>query len=90
MIETLSLQRLPPEAETLRAPVRAFLDEALSGIPPELRARSWLGFSAEFSRALGAKGWIGLALPPEYGGGGRGSTRNSGAIRVSAFMAREA
>lgn len=71
MIETLSLQALPPEAEALRAPVRAFLDEALAGMPPERRARSWLGFDAEFSRKLGAQGWIGLALPPEYGGGGR-------------------
>ena len=71
MIETLSLQALPPEAEALRVPVRAFLDEALAGMPPELRARSWLGFDAQFSRKLGEKGWIGLALPPEYGGGGR-------------------
>jgi alkylation response protein AidB-like acyl-CoA dehydrogenase len=71
MIETLSLQPLPPAAEALRAPVRAFLDEALAGMPPELRARSWLGFDAQFSRALGRKGWIGMALPPEYGGGGR-------------------
>ena len=71
MIETLSLQALPPEAEALRAPVRAFLDEALAGMPPELRARSWLGFDARFSRKLGEKGWIGMALPPAYGGGGR-------------------
>lgn len=71
MIESLSLQALPAEAEALRAPVRAFLDEALAGMPPERRARSWLGFDADFSRALARKGWIGLALPPEYGGGGR-------------------
>ncbi|HUR90654.1 MAG TPA: acyl-CoA dehydrogenase family protein [Ramlibacter sp.] len=71
MIETLTLQPLPPDAEALRAPVRDFLDQALAGMAPELRARSWLGFDAGFSRALGQKGWIGLALPPEYGGGGR-------------------
>jgi alkylation response protein AidB-like acyl-CoA dehydrogenase len=71
MIETFSLRPLPAEAEALRAPVRAFLDEALAGMPPELRARSWLGFDAQFSRKLGQRGWIGLALPPEYGGGGR-------------------
>ena len=71
MIASLSLQRLPPEAEALRAPVRAFLDEALARMPPERRARSWLGFDAEFSRALGRRGWIGLALPTAYGGGGR-------------------
>jgi alkylation response protein AidB-like acyl-CoA dehydrogenase len=71
MIETFSLQALPAEAEALREPVRVFLDEALAGMPPELRARSWLGFDAQFSRKLGEKGWIGMALPPEYGGGGR-------------------
>lgn len=67
----LPLQPLPPEAEALRAPVRAFLDEALAGMPADRRARSWLGFDADFSRELGRRGWIGLQLPTEYGGGGR-------------------
>ncbi|MBK9136388.1 MAG: acyl-CoA dehydrogenase family protein [Betaproteobacteria bacterium] len=71
MIGALELTRLPPEAEALRAPVRAFLDEALAGMPADRRARSWLGFDAAFSRELGRRGWIGLALPAEYGGGGR-------------------
>ena len=71
MIEPLSLQPLPAAAEALRADVRRFLDEALAGMSPDRRARSWLGFDAGFSRALGARGWIGLALPREYGGGGR-------------------
>lgn len=56
----------------LRAEVRAFLAQAL----PETygaaeRARSWTGFDAEFSRKLGARGWIGMTLPVEYGGHGR-------------------
>jgi alkylation response protein AidB-like acyl-CoA dehydrogenase len=71
VIETLSLQPLPLQAETLRAEVRSFLDEKLRGVPPDRRARSWLGFDADFSRALGERGWIGMALPQEYGGGGR-------------------
>jgi alkylation response protein AidB-like acyl-CoA dehydrogenase len=53
--------------------VRRFLDEALAGVPADVRARSWLGFDAEFSRKLGTRGWIGLALPREYGGGGGGA-----------------
>jgi alkylation response protein AidB-like acyl-CoA dehydrogenase len=71
VIEPLSLQPLPEAAEGLRADMRRFLDEALAGMSADRRARSWLGFDAEFSRALGARGWIGLALPREYGGGGR-------------------
>src|SRR5438105_3349609 len=69
MIATLALQSLPPEAEALRSTVRAFLDEALAGLPADRRARSWLGFDAAFSRELGKRGWIGLALPQAYGGG---------------------
>jgi alkylation response protein AidB-like acyl-CoA dehydrogenase len=71
VIETLSLQPLPLQAEALRAEVRNFLEVKLHGVPPERRARSWLGFDADFSRALGERGWIGMALPQEYGGGGR-------------------
>ena len=71
MIEPLSLQALPAEAEALRAEVRPFLDAALAGMAPDLRARSWLGYDAGFSRALGARGWIGMQLPKAYGGGGR-------------------
>jgi alkylation response protein AidB-like acyl-CoA dehydrogenase len=71
MIEALSLQPLPAEAEALRADVRRFLDEALVGMPPDLRARSWLGSDPSFSRRLGERGWIGLGLPQAYGGGGK-------------------
>jgi len=71
VIEPLALQPLPESAEALRTDVRRFLDGALAGVAPDERARSWLGFDAEFSLALGARGWIGLALPREYGGGGR-------------------
>ena len=71
MIEPLSLHALPEAAEALRPAVRRFLDDALAGVTPSRRARSWLGFDADFSRALAQQGWIGLALPREYGGGGR-------------------
>jgi alkylation response protein AidB-like acyl-CoA dehydrogenase len=71
MIEPLPLTFIPAEDEALRAPVRAFLDEKLRGIPLETRARSWMGFDVEFSRALAHRGWVGLTLPPQYGGGGR-------------------
>lgn len=71
MIEPLALTFVPEQDEALRGPVRAFLDERLRGIPLETRARSWMGFDIEFSRALAKRGWVGLTLPPDYGGGGR-------------------
>jgi alkylation response protein AidB-like acyl-CoA dehydrogenase len=69
---SLELTRIPAEDEALRAPVRDFLKSALT-MPLEARARSWFGFDAAFSRSLGERGWIGLTLPMEYGGQGRGA-----------------
>ena len=71
-MDVLDLAVIPDEDEALRAPVRAFLHEAVMHTPADRRARSWMGFDAEFSRALAAKGWLGLTLPTEYGGAGRG------------------
>jgi alkylation response protein AidB-like acyl-CoA dehydrogenase len=70
---SLEHTRIPAEDEALRAPVRKFLKSALAMRPLEARARSWLGFDAAFSRALGEQGWIGLTLPKAYGGQGRGA-----------------
>ena len=70
-LDSLALTRIPPADEALRAEVRAFLAEAIQDLPAHVRARSWGGYSAELSRKLGAKGWIGVTLPKEYGGGGR-------------------
>jgi len=59
---------LPSGLEPLRARVRAFLAEWSPTCPPERRALSWMGFDADFSRSLGAKGWLGLSMPKQYGG----------------------
>lgn len=72
MLDAFPLTAIPHDAESLRAPVKAFLAEHLTDLPPHRRARTWTGFDAEFSRALGERGWLGLTLPTEYGGGGRG------------------
>lgn len=71
MIAALPLVSIPREAEALRDDVRRFLDVALKDMPSDLRAQSWLGYDEGFSRALAAKGWVGLGLPIAYGGGGR-------------------
>lgn len=72
MIEPLELTSIPAEDEALRVQIRAFLAEALEGLAPDKRARSWMGFDANFSRQLAERGWLGLTLPREYGGAERG------------------
>jgi len=70
----MSFPPLPPGGDhpELRAEVRAFLAEALGpGFPAPERARSWNGHDPAFSRALGARGWLGMTLPVRYGGQGR-------------------
>ena len=70
-LDSLTLTPIPPEDEALRAPVRAFLTEAMRKVPAHTRAKSWSGYDADFSRELGKRGWLGITLPTEYGGGGR-------------------
>ena len=70
-LDSLTLTSIPPEDEALRAPVRAFLAQAMRQVPAHIRAKSWAGYDTAFSRALGRQGWLGMTLPKEYGGGGR-------------------
>ena len=63
--------RLPPQAEALRAEVRAFLAETLPALRTEDRFPSWTTPSPAFSKALGGRGWIGMTWPRQYGGGER-------------------
>lgn len=72
MFDRLTLSRLPDDAEALRASVRELIRRTLAALSLEQRARSWNGFDAGFSRALARAGLVGLTLPPEYGGQGRG------------------
>jgi alkylation response protein AidB-like acyl-CoA dehydrogenase len=64
---------LSPAELALRAEVRAFLTETLPHGSYEPGLGMFGGFSPEFSRALGARGWLGMAIPSEYGGHGRGA-----------------
>ena len=66
-----NLTDFPPEAETLRSEVRAFLETNLDNVPQEIKAETWSGADPEFSKKVGKKGWIGLSWPKEHGGAGR-------------------
>ncbi len=61
---------LTPEQEGFRAQIREFLAQE---VPPEASFEDgWItGYSPEFSRKLGARGWIGLTWPKQYGGQGK-------------------
>ena len=72
MLNTLARAEIPSNDEAIREKVRRFLEEHMPRVPSDIRARSWQGFNADFSRALGREGLIGLTLPTEFGGQGRG------------------
>ena len=59
---------LPPAAEALRGEVRAFLAEELAGHPAARRAYTWMEADRDFSRKVGARGWLGMTWPKRYGG----------------------
>lgn len=71
LIDAFPETALPLEAEALRGEIKAFLAERLAGMSGRDRARTWTGFDRAFSRDLAERGWLGLTLPKEYGGGGR-------------------
>ena len=61
--------RLPAHCVALRKEVRAFLkDEIASGTFDPNGNETGDMFNREFSRKVGAKGWIGITWPKQYGG----------------------
>lgn len=62
---------LPADLSRLRGEVRDFLAATLPRVPAVTRSHSWEAWDAEFSAALGARGWLGMTLPKAYGGHGR-------------------
>ncbi len=54
--------------EALRYDVRAFCEKELAGMSAQKRAASWGGRDPDFSRKMGAQGWIGMTWPKKYRG----------------------
>lgn len=69
LLKSMQFAKLGPETIALRQEVRHFIEETLTPALPHQRARSWMGFNADFSKKLAARGWVGLMLPKRYGGG---------------------
>ena len=68
LLSAFRLATLPAGTNSFRAEVKAFLKSSLEPAPADVRARSWMGFNAAFSRKLAARGWVGVTLPAQYGG----------------------
>ena len=67
----LELPTLPPAADELRREVRSFIAEqrADGRLPPPTKVG--LGFCAEMTQRIAARGWIGITWPSQYGGQAR-------------------
>ena len=63
--------RLPPQAQALREEVREFIrqETAAGTLSPGPGTRG--EFNPQFSRKVGARGWIGMTWPKRYGGAER-------------------
>ena len=68
LLSAFRLATLPARTNPFRAEVKAFLQSSLAPAPADIRARSWMGFNAAFSKKLAARGWVGVTLPAQYGG----------------------
>jgi acyl-CoA dehydrogenase len=74
MTLSLPVVDLDPATEVLRAEVREFISDGLDQGVFVPDCDSWLvGWDPSFSSELASRGWIGMAIPREYGGSGRGS-----------------
>ncbi|MGD9536109.1 MAG: acyl-CoA dehydrogenase family protein [Alphaproteobacteria bacterium] len=65
---SLTPPSLPEGAAALRAELRAFLDDSRRALGWMPNSNFMAVFSAEFSRALGARGFLGMTWPKRYGG----------------------
>ncbi|MGO3929852.1 acyl-CoA dehydrogenase family protein [Rhodopseudomonas pseudopalustris] len=59
------------EAHSERMRLRAFLENEVRAGSFDPLMSSWTTFDRDFSRKLGAAGFIGVSLPCEFGGGGK-------------------
>jgi len=62
---------MPEGSETLRAEVREFLAAWQPRWSPRQLGQSWMRLDKDFTRAVAARGWIGMTWPKAYGGGAR-------------------
>ncbi len=64
----LDTDKLPPALDELRAEVRAFIAEERAAGGFALGPGGWQRHDRDLSRRIGARGWIGMTWPRQYGG----------------------
>ena len=69
--ETFGVIELSDELCEFRKEVRDWLNLTLIDMPYSQKAKSWMGFSVEFSKLLAHKNWLGLTIPKRFGGAGK-------------------
>src|SRR3990172_8913918 len=69
---SIAAKDLPPHLTGLREAVRQFL-AAERAVGSYSREMGWDHWDPDFSRKVGARGWIGMTWPREYGGHERSS-----------------
>lgn len=73
VIQSIEAASVPPATQLLRGEVRAFLDEQREAGAFVPAVDCWMSApEPRFSALLGERGWIGMTIPTEYGGRGRG------------------
>ena len=60
--------RMPASAQALRSEVRAFIAAEVANGAFTPSCNSWSSFDPDFSRKCGARGYIGMRWPKQYGG----------------------
>ncbi|MER5181553.1 acyl-CoA dehydrogenase family protein [Streptomyces sp. NPDC002896] len=67
-----AVSELPEHLQELRAEVRDFLEKETAAGAFRPQNDAWMsGIDQSFSRRLAQRGWVGMTIPPEYGGHGR-------------------
>lgn len=72
LFDAFKVATIPESEQAFRQEVRQLATDYVQKLSYCERARSWMGFSEEFSRLLADKNWLGLTIPKQYGGAERG------------------
>ena len=71
VVTNFEAKPLPKSTQALREDVQTFLRSYKPKLTEIQKAKSWMGFDRDFSKALAKNGFIGLTIPKKFGGQGK-------------------